>query len=86
MSISAMEGQMVAFDTIKAGDILYDCHRTKMGNTTMSRMGVWEVRILEIDIERYRALCSWNGNAPQWWRQDKLYKLRRNKPKPRVTS
>lgn len=36
----------IKFSGIKAGDVLYDCHRYKMGNTTMTRMGCWDVKVL----------------------------------------
>lgn len=68
---------MASFDRIKPGDTLYDCHRTKMGNTTMSRMGCWEVKVIEVDTENRRALCSWNTNKPEWWYERRLSKLRR---------
>lgn len=70
---------MVAFHTIKPGDRLYDCHRTKMGNTTMSRMGCWDVRVIEVDDRG--ALVSWNGNAPERWGIFRLTKLRRSPAK-----
>jgi hypothetical protein len=38
----------IKFDLIKKGDVVYDCHRYKMGNTKMSRMGCWDVRILAL--------------------------------------
>jgi hypothetical protein len=71
---------MVAFSTIKPGDVLYDCHRTKMGNTTMSRMGTWTVHIISIDTERRMAMVSWNGNMPSRWTERQISKLRRSKP------
>ncbi len=77
-------GKMASFDSIKVGDILYDCHRTKMGNTTMSRMGTWDVKVIELDVERRRALCSWNGNKADWWYEGRLSKLRRSPPKKKV--
>lgn len=65
-------------ERMTVGMTLYDCHRTKMGNTTMSRMGCWPVLIKEIDIEHSRALVVWNMlNAPQWWNRKRLEKLRR---------
>lgn len=56
----------VSFETIKSGDILYDCHRHKLGNTTMSVMGVWHVYIREINLEKREVLTSWNGNPAKW--------------------
>lgn len=71
---------MVAFNTIKVGDTLYDCHKVKMGNTTMRRMGTWLVHVKEIDAEKRQALVSWNGNPAKWWSERQLAKLRRTKP------
>lgn len=56
----------VSFDTLKAGDILYDCHRHKLGNTTMSVMGVWKVYVKEVSLFKREALTSWNGNPAKW--------------------
>jgi len=72
---------MVAFSTVKVGDTLYDCHRQKMGNTTVSRMATWTVKVLEVEDELRRALCSWNGNRATWWSERKLKSLRRSPAK-----
>ncbi len=56
----------VKFETVKAGDRLYDCHSERAGHTTMRRMGVWPVYVKEIDTENRRALVSWNGNPAEW--------------------
>ena len=70
---------MTTFATIKNGDRLFDCHRTKMGNTTMSRMGCWTVDVIEVDRLGRRARVRWNGNASEWWSEARLSKLRRTK-------
>lgn len=72
---------MVAFNKINVGDTLWDCHKTRMGNTTMRRMGSWSVEVKDIDAQGRRALCSWNGNAPKWWSERQINKLRRTKAK-----
>jgi hypothetical protein len=51
---------MLTLDKLKPGMTLYDCHRHKLGNTTMTAMGVWHVRVVEVH-ETY-AMLSWNGN------------------------
>lgn len=56
---------MIAFEKIVAGMVLYDLHREKLGNTTMSELGAWPVKIIEVDYERRSALVRWNGNAPK---------------------
>jgi hypothetical protein len=69
---------MAAFSKIKAGDTLYDCRRQRMGNTTMSRMACWTVKVIEVDQGRRQAFCSWNTNTPTWWSERKLSTLRRS--------
>lgn len=68
---------MAAFNKINRGDVLFDCHRKKMGNTKMSQMVSYEVRVLEVDTVNERALCSKNGNPAQWYSASRLAKLRR---------
>lgn len=75
---------MVAFNTIKPGDILWDCHREKMGNTTMTRMGSWQVRIIEVYPEKRAALASWNGNKPELFPEYRLKRLRRTEWKSKA--
>jgi hypothetical protein len=58
---------------LKAGDVLYDCHRHKAGNTKCSVDGVWTCVVREVGSEdskrfdgttrtRHWAMISWNGN------------------------
>lgn len=57
----------IPIEKLKAGDVLYDCHREKAGNTTMSRDGVWEVYVREVGTDERGAwaLLAWNGNPPR---------------------
>lgn len=55
----------VAISTLKPGDVVYDAHMEKMGNTTMRRMGVWNVYIKDVNQEKGTVLASWNGNTPR---------------------
>ncbi len=71
---------MVAFASVKAGDVLYDVRQTRMGNTTMRRWGWWEVRVIEIDHEAKTALVSWNGNAARKEGPHYFASLRRSIP------
>lgn len=72
---------MVSFDKIKVGDVLYDVHRTTMGNTKMSRLGWWEVRVFSIDAKNRTAVVSWNGNPQRMYNERSIKRLRRSKPK-----
>ena len=76
---------MPVFDKIKAGDRLWDCHRTKMGNTTLTKMGSWTVDVKEVDPVKRKALVSWNGNRPEWWGEGQLRRLRRSPVKEKRT-
>jgi hypothetical protein len=69
---------MVAFSKIKAGDILWDCRKTKMGNTTMSKMGSWPVRIVEVYPDTRTACVSWNHNPTKIYREREILRLRRS--------
>ena len=64
------------FEKIKAGTTLIDEHRYKMGNTTMSRLGEWPVRIVSIDLEKRTAVVRWNGNREQTYYARQLERLR----------
>lgn len=56
----------IKFERVKAGDIIYDRHRSKMGNTTMTQLAEWSVEVREINTERRMALVSWNYNPAKW--------------------
>jgi hypothetical protein len=63
---------------IKAGDILYDVHTYRMGNTLLRSTGIWYVRVISVDQDG--ALVSWNGNREEHYSEEKLRKLRTVKP------
>jgi hypothetical protein len=67
----------IKFEKIREGDILYDWHKTQMGNTTMRAMGCWSVQIMEL-LEN-GARVSWNGNPSRIWYRSQLEKLHRAK-------
>lgn len=70
---------MVAFHTVKPGDRLYDCRRQKMGNTTMTQLACWDVRVLEVH-DRH-VVARWNGNAPTSFGVRDVERWRRTEPK-----
>lgn len=53
---------------LKPGQILYDVHSFRVGNTTMRSLGVWLVKITEVWINEVCTAiefkASWNGNTP----------------------
>lgn len=71
---------MAKIEKLKAGDIVYDVGRTKMGNTTMRTVGVWHVYIKEVDLEARAVKASWNGNAPKTFYRRDIARWRVNKP------
>lgn len=72
---------MPKFETIKEGETLLDCHRTRMGNTTMSEWSLFKVRVVSIDKAARTAMCSWNGNTPKLLDEHQLKRLVRKEPK-----
>lgn len=73
----------IKFDKVQAGDVLYDCHKYRMGNTLVTTMGTWKVKILEKSEHGCRV--SWNGNTPRFWSIGMVEKLRRAPVKARPT-
>jgi hypothetical protein len=77
----------VKFDTVKPGDVLYDYHSYRAGNTTMRRWGNWPVEIVSIRMapdsspavgSAIGAMVIWNGNRPEvFWPRARVARLRR---------
>lgn len=65
----------IKFEKIKAGMVLYDRHRERAGNTTMTRLGEWPVEIISVDPERRTAQVSWNTNRPETYGRHSLERL-----------
>lgn len=68
----------IKFSKIKPGMELFDIHRTRMGNTMMSRWGKWIVKIVEVQEDG--AIVSWNHNPTQFWSRRRLEKLYAKEP------
>lgn len=68
------------FEKLEVGMVVYDVHSYRMGNTSVRSIGVWPVRIKEIDHEKRRVLASWNGNTPSWLYQCDIAKLKEKEP------
>jgi hypothetical protein len=71
---------MAKIEKLKAGDVVYDVGRTKMGNTTMSTVSVWRVHIKEVDPQGGWVLASWNGNASKKFYNRSIDKWRVKEP------
>ena len=68
------------FEKLKPGMVVYDVHSYKMGNTTQSTVGVWEVRIVTVDIESRLITASWNGNPAKTFFYGDAMKWREKEP------
>jgi hypothetical protein len=68
------------FEKLQPGMVLYDVHSHKMGNTTMTSIGVWTVRVISVDHEKRKAICSWNGNPPMTYYERGIAKLKEKEP------
>jgi hypothetical protein len=66
---------MICFDRVKVGDILYDCHKQRMGNTTMRAMATFKVAVLEKHEDH--CMVSWNYNRPERYDRRRIESLRR---------
>ena len=74
---------MIKWETVKAGDQLWDYHSERAGNTTMRRWGNWPATIVEIRHAESFAVVRWNGNPPTKWHRRQVERLRRTKGKER---
>lgn len=72
---------MAKISKLKIGQVIYDKHKYKMGNTTLSGWGVWNVFVKEIDPEFNFIIASWNGNPPRKMYQYEVDKYRVKEPK-----
>lgn len=70
----------IKFEKIQPGMELMDIHRHRMGNTMMTELGLWPVRIISVDAENRTAIVSWNGNRPEKWNAHDLVKLYAKEP------
>lgn len=68
------------FEKLKPGMTVYDVGRHKMGNTTLSTVGVWHVCIISVNEADRTVEASWNGNAPRLFRERSWSKWRLSEP------
>lgn len=73
----------VKFHAVNAGDVLYDYHSERAGNTTARRWGNRTVKVIEIDHENGVAVVSWNGNEREKYYRHQIERLRRKPGKVR---
>ena len=68
------------FEKLKPGMVVYDVHKTKIGNTTRSTLGTWTVRIISVDPEKRSCMASWNSNPPQRFYEHSINKWKAERP------
>ncbi len=71
---------MATIRNLKEGQILWDKHRYKMGNTNVRTWGVWRVRVIEIDPNHQFIVASWNGNEAKRMYEYQVKKLKVKEP------
>lgn len=65
---------------LQPGQTVWDAHTHRMGNTTQRTLGVWEVRIESVDVEKQTVVGSWNNNPPEKFYRRSWSKWRLKKP------
>lgn len=74
----------ISINKLKPGDVVFDVHKERMGNTAMSREGCWRVIIKEVDVENGCVVASWNGNpARKIYARNGKFKWRKKQPEPK---
>ena len=67
-------------ENLKAGGSVYDVGRRIMGNTTISTVSVWRVRIVSVDVADGVVVAEWNGNPAKRYYQRDWSKWRASEP------
>lgn len=57
-------------EDLKPGMTVYDVGTYGMGNTVLRSVGVWPVRIIEVDMATRSVLASWNMNEPKRYKRE----------------
>ena len=72
--------EAMKFEKLTPGMVVYDVHRHRLGNTTISTVGVWKVRIVSVEPETRRVVASWNGNPAKTFYFGDVTKWREKEP------
>jgi hypothetical protein len=67
-------------EKLKPEQVVYSVERRKMGNTTMSTVCVYHVKIIEVNLLNGYVIASWNGNRAQKFYGRDFKKWREKKP------
>jgi hypothetical protein len=76
----------IKFEKIVPDMVLYERKRQKMGNTTLTRVAEYAVRIISVNPTVRYAMVSWNGNAPEKFYERRLTKLYTKKMEKKPTA
>lgn len=68
------------FESLKPGMTVWDVGRHRMGNTTISTLSVWYVKILSVNPGDRTVMASWNGNAYKSYGEHQIKRWRLSKP------
>jgi len=72
---------MPQIENLKIGQTLYTVMNVRMGNTTMRRRAVHDVRVTEIAKDYSYVMASWNSNKPQKYYRYQVKRWKVNRPK-----
>lgn len=78
--------QTMKYEKLEAGKTYYEHKTEKAGNTTMTRLAIRPVLIVELHPEQRAATVRWNGNAPTKWYESKLKTLKLTDEAPKRRS
>lgn len=67
-------------ESLKAGDTVFDVGRRKMGNTTISTVAVWPVRIIAVDPDGRWVQARWNCNPERRYYASHVKRWRKKEP------
>lgn len=71
---------MATLKRLKLNQVLYSVRKQRAGNTKVWRTAIFEVKILEINVEEGYVQASVNHNPPQKYQEMHVKKWRVKKP------
>lgn len=72
-------------ENMQPGQQVWSVQRHKMGNTTITTVSLYPVRIVSVDLKDRTVTASWNSNPQRVYREADAKKWRKDKPET-VTS
>jgi len=67
-------------ENLVPGQIVYEISKGKMGNTTVSTVRIYDVKIVSIDLENGVVIAKWNCNPERKYYSRSWNKWRDSKP------